>query len=144
MAVHASNGAPSRHQPSSDAGPHSDLNKSSLHLRAPPAVKFEQSAQSRQTLKCQVPPMRFEYTSGSDAPSNFQSAAVATSPVLDSHAPPTTKRFDSVSSNRPPSTPTSSGSQSTYPTRLVSTPGANKVKWYAVVVGRRTGIFDDW
>ena len=30
------------------------------------------------------------------------------------------------------------------PSRLVSTPGAKKSKWYVVLVGRRTGIFDDW
>jgi hypothetical protein len=30
------------------------------------------------------------------------------------------------------------------PRRLVQVDGANKNRWYTVIVGRRTGIFDDW
>src|SRR5882762_3478970 len=30
------------------------------------------------------------------------------------------------------------------PSHLVSTPGAKKSKWYVVLVGCRTGIFDNW
>ena len=42
-------------------------------------------------------------------------------------------------------TPPRGSSQSTrYPSRLMETPGRNKNKFYVVVVGRRTGIFDDW
>jgi len=36
----------------------------------------------------------------------------------------------------PPTPPT--------PRRVIGTPRKNKKKWYAVVVGRRTGIFEDW
>jgi hypothetical protein len=30
------------------------------------------------------------------------------------------------------------------PRRLVGTPGRVKSKWYVVIVGRKTGVFDDW
>jgi hypothetical protein len=30
------------------------------------------------------------------------------------------------------------------PCRLINTPGKKKKKWYAVTVGRQTGVFDDW
>jgi hypothetical protein len=30
------------------------------------------------------------------------------------------------------------------PCRLISSPRKSKKKWYAVIVGRQTGVFDDW
>lgn len=30
------------------------------------------------------------------------------------------------------------------PSRIIGTPGKKKGKWYVVIVGRKTGIFDDW
>jgi hypothetical protein len=144
--VHPSNDTPSRHQALSDAGPHSDQNKNLLYLPESPAVKFEQSAQSREMLKCQVPPVKFDCTSGSNAPASSQSTKAASSPVVGPYARPTTQNSYLSGSNQPPSTPTPSSSRSTYPTptRLVSTWGANKTKWYTVITGRRTGIFDNW
>ena len=143
---HASNNTLSQRQVSLDAGPQSDQNKNLFYLPESPAVKSKQSARSREMLKCQVPPMKFDCTSESDAPASFQSAGAASSPVVGPHTRPTTTNSDLVGSNYFLSTPTPSGSQSTYPTptRLVSTWGANKAKWYTVIVGRRTGIFDDW
>jgi hypothetical protein len=43
-----------------------------------------------------------------------------------------------------PSTPARPRPEPQTPSHLVSTPGAKKPKWYVVISGRRTGIFDDW
>jgi hypothetical protein len=101
----------------------SDAHRSSTQAEAPPThVKFEQAT----TFRADV---------------DFQSASRAQ--ATNNPARPYTSGCQSVGSTAFRSTPVCSSSPR-QPSRLVSTPGAKKPKWYAVVVGRRTGVFDDW
>lgn len=64
---------------------------------------------------------------------------VPTTPTSGRNRPSTPSQ---TTTHHVPSTPSSRPIQ--YPTRLMETPGRSKNKFYVVLVGRRTGVFDDW
>src|ERR1700691_1642184 len=98
----------------------------------------------------QTPSVNIE--SATESPTSANSESTAPAPVPRSAS--RTQSTASVSTDRgriftPPTSPSSSRftplrPEPQMPSRLVSTPGASKTRWYAVVVGRRTGVFDDW
>lgn len=69
-------------------------------------------------------------------------------PSTPSRSAPTSARNNSSTPSRStsrPMTPVATPSRSVHhPSRMMETPGRTKNKFYVVVVGRRTGVFDDW
>jgi hypothetical protein len=119
--------------------PHSSRPQPSLSIPTTPI----QGASSVQPPTTQN--LSNDSNTASCVPVNSQPTAVAPRPVSATcthplqtvrTVTPTLTSGSSLSTHAPLGPPT--------PARLVSTPGTVKPKWYAVVVGQRTGVFDDW